>query len=145
MREIKFRAWDKKNKKWIGTFDLIDIYELGIDGKWELYRIDDFDDVEFVQCTGLKDRKGVEIYEGDIVGGYPHGTVFVRWCNEYACFESVSYEDVDNGETVERKEVTHLFANDFKDCNDAWEVIGNIYESPELLKDVQPTDWGGNE
>ena len=105
MREIKFRAWDKKHKK---------MYHGG-DIRTALAFPDE--DTEIMQYTGLKDKNGKEIYEGDIIK-YPHGEVPygpVKWTG--------------NGFWVkEPSEYTHM-------PHDR-EIIGNIYENPEL----QPTD-----
>ena len=138
MREIKFRAWDKKKNQMYRevyvlhpSTQMIKATTMGEDNGWMNY----VERCVLMQYTGLTDKNGVEIYEGDIVGGYPHGTVFVRWSDEGACFESVSYDAIEDDEgEVTRTEVTTLLANDLSDCKDAWEVIGNIYENPELMK-----------
>lgn len=88
-----------------------------------------------MQFTGLRDKNGIEIYEGDILGGYPHGTAWVEWDSEYACFISAWNLDefADDGNPHAKKE-TSLLANELSDCKDAWVVIGNIYENPDLIK-----------
>lgn len=118
MREIRFRAWDKKHKK------MAEVYTLGLTGiehttictDGQLYSGCGKDDIELMQFTGLKDKNGKEIYEGDIVR-----------CGDYV-------EDADAWNEWER-EVT------WDEENGSWlgidgernEVIGNIYENPELL------------
>jgi uncharacterized phage protein (TIGR01671 family) len=87
------------------------------------------------QYTGLMDKNGTKIFEGDIMGGWPHGTVAVKWDAVNALFvSSISCEVIneENGE-FERSEYSALFANDFADCREEWEVIGNIHDNPELL------------
>lgn len=107
MREIKFRVWDKKSKMWLKRFnvDLLDI------------DTDILSTIELCQYTGLKDKNGVEIYEGDIVRTF--GESFVVFYFQ----EHVGYllKDIDGClETIRSYRV---------------EVLGNIYENPELLEE----------
>ena len=140
MREIKFRVWDKKTKKmrqlvnivfnagfgvepnnntikliWVKGKDIIEDKDI------QIQREDNF---ELMQFTGLHDKNGKEIYEGDIVSnGYEK--CIVVWVKEYAGFMlkliNKEYED---------KEWT----NPMIDLRNDEEVIGNIYENSDLLK-----------
>ena len=75
-----------------------------------------------LQCTGLKDRNGTLIYEGDIIEVLPDKEyAIIEWNKEMARFDIC----IKNSKSIYR------FATY---CGDELEVIGNIYENPELLK-----------
>ena len=126
MREIKFRAWDKAYKHMINDFNPIchgemNIFDFSFLARWR-------EGIIPMQYTGLKDKKGKEIYEGDILetGQYTYGPVVVIW-DVGTC----SYDL----QTKDGSEQEHLFDTSGKsDLGYVfWEVIGNIYENPELL------------
>jgi uncharacterized phage protein (TIGR01671 family) len=126
MRTIKFRAWNKKDKKMLfpdsricettahlGLLDFGETIEFGTHEEWNRY--------ELMQFTGLYDRHGKEIYEGDIVEwetdidrDYYNGPH--RFIREEVKFEGGAFYPVCSIDEYE------------------FEVIGNIYENPELLK-----------
>lgn len=113
MREIKFRAWDKVNNRWF-YFNLADTARIGFYEKIKLLKIN-LDEAN--QFTGLHDQVGKEVYEGDIV----------NFCNNI-------------GEVRFRKHTKAEFYLYGKDQdyelinNYNLNVLGNIYENPELLK-----------
>jgi uncharacterized phage protein (TIGR01671 family) len=114
MREIKFRAWDKETKKiYIVNSLTLDFHYCDLwDGNLNSEGIArNWDEVELMQYTGLKDKNGKEIYEGDIV----------KYKDKLTLDEHII--EFENGR----------FGYPMADYK-FYEVIGNIYESPELLK-----------
>jgi len=136
MRQIKFRAWDEKNKK-ISIVEKINFLTGEIDTELCL---DNENELIIMQFTGLLDKNGKEIYEGDIVSTsfWYHGsekTEFiekpligqVQYWGE--CHGSYNLLDKTGG-SIPIEWACHK--------NDGWkiygEIIGNIYENPTLLK-----------
>ena len=109
MRPIKFRAWDKEEKK----FTYYEVPEMV--GCWDIDTLDK----KLELSTGLKDKNGKEIYEGDIV--------------EYLFY---GYKNPNRQKVVEWTEYSRngVGFNISKVKTGGHEVIGNIYENPELLE-----------
>lgn len=135
MREIKFRAWSTKDKK-MYHFDDKHLIVMGRQNRWsfgepswdwEMEEGTDETDGILMQYTGLKDVNGKEIYEGDIVryiDSLYHKTIHqIIWNDYYACFSYKPYKFIDNGGD---DDATLSYTRKF-------EIIGNIYENPELL------------
>ena len=82
------------------------------------------DKIVLMQSTGLKDKKGKEIFEKDILD-YNGRKVIVKWHGSYACF---IYEFVDELKN-RTAEWQPLYLSYYK-----FEIVGNVYENPELLE-----------
>ncbi|HEV0168381.1 TPA: hypothetical protein VW748_000127 [Streptococcus pneumoniae] len=132
----KFRVWVKIGKRMVFSDDILAIdyenkeivtqqvyFESGLAVERDIYCYD-FDDIELMQSTGLKDKNGKEVFVGDIIK-----------CTR-RCPHEVYLEKEYGGTFIGGMPAVYL-----KGLGDgyAWtedeEIIGNIYENPELLED----------
>jgi uncharacterized phage protein (TIGR01671 family) len=150
--ELKFRAWDKKESKWLfgyeypnlGGFSLIG--ETVLMGEFSSLPLEKLiNDVVIMQYTGLKDKDGKEIYEGDILSAsrtvtgvpLPNGKIAeifgnvsteTRTWDEVLIAEikvnnnSISFELPEEGGTYQERGIKLK-----------WIIIGNVYENPDLI------------
>ncbi len=126
MREIKFRVWDEK-------LCIMFSPDNQIGGLWSIKEshngIVKYEDGILMQFTGLKDKNGKEIYEGDILKGLdPNNEAIelfeVEWDNKYSGY-FFEYAFSDYGRSTIGCGIEFGFE---------FEIIGNIYENPELME-----------
>lgn len=135
MRTLKFRAWDKKKNKWLvgynvgnlGGFSLFG--EVILLGEWS-HVLDTYflareghssEDLVVMQFTGLTDRNGKEVYEGDLIDYAGLKPLKIEWRNAGFAAPLLPFENSDP--IALSQEGFSAFA----------EVIGNVYENPELI------------
>ena len=121
-REIKFRAWREDFHSYCDFVTLeCSMRWIGYTISWGIFLTTK--NIILEQYTGLKDRNGKEIYEGDIVEIDKYGKFQIIW-NEWAC-----KFDFDKIGKREREEP--LLSQDWEQ---EAEVIANIHENPEILE-----------
>ncbi|WP_286310894.1 YopX family protein [Romboutsia ilealis] len=137
MREIKFRAWDKEDKRMYCDDKVIVTFSGFLE---EVYvrrnsTVDELIDYKLMQYSGIKDIEGKEIYEGDIVEFLDEEVNYSHCGVEYDEFINIgkvifSHDELMGWDITNRN----------MDLEEVWhyreyiKVIGNIYENPELLE-----------
>ena len=119
MKNLKFRAWDKKRKRSVEVIAIHFYYEEIVIKDIVIF----FEDCILMQYTGLKDKNGVEIYEGDILLGhcvYPECNIF-----ESKLIGEVYYSS---------RGTWDCYSYILGGFNEQVEVIGNIHEHNHLLE-----------
>lgn len=139
MRDLKFRAWDKKGKKmcmvcdlnWVNDNILTHLPDVRTDENDPAYPWrTPGKEIELMQYTGLKDKNGKEIYEGDIVQFKSKHidrawNYKVMWTEKLCLGLRALFKNIREAERPIYQSILRA---------DKGEVIGNIYENPELLK-----------
>lgn len=111
-REIKFRAWSKESNKMMNWYFIKSVNNLT--------KLLTLNHVEVMQFTGLTDKNGKEIYEGDVLKA-SDSIIEIEYKGRG--FEGI-YLNKDEMFNSPIQNNNYLY----------WEIIGNIYENPELLK-----------
>jgi uncharacterized phage protein (TIGR01671 family) len=126
---LKFRAYDKKEKKWLMGYDMPNLGgfslfgELVLLGEWsgvlDTYLFDRLghkaEDLVVMQYSGLTDKDGKEIYGGDIIEDFAEGLREVEF--------------VDGGFWLSEPYMKHYMPD-----KENRKIVGNVWDNPELLK-----------
>lgn len=124
----RFRAWHRElgrmmliSNMWFDSFNLLGGIELNDVVMNDYIKVSP-DEIGLMQSTGFKDKNGKEIFEGDILYGYD-GDDF---------WEIVEF-DTEEGKWI-RKDIWYNSKLGLSENNEFMEIVGNIYEIPELLE-----------
>lgn len=127
----KFRAWDKISKTMfpVMMIDFGQSYVMieEINGLWCERG---FDEVELMQSTGLFDENGKELFENDVIRDSDGFEGIVQYDESYGMYGIAYLPTLSNGIDMTFEELKDNFRNKF-------EVIGNVWENPELLEEEE--------
>ena len=129
MREHKYRAWDKKEKRWLG----VNLHMSVTDGTlwWqfgygcEILSAAERENIALLEYIGRKDINGKEIYEGNILKDEHNRILLVEWRNH-----SFSFKAITKTNFFSTRDINQWFENGAI----LPEIIGNIYNNPELME-----------
>ena len=128
----KFRAWDKELQTMLDV-SLIDFKKgilVGEHWKFGETNFMSFDEIELMQSTGLFDRNGKEIFEGDVITN-GKDVMCMKRHNTLGFYA----EQKDKVEFIADGAVLEEFEEDAKEIADSLEIIGNIYENKDILEE----------
>jgi uncharacterized phage protein (TIGR01671 family) len=120
-REIKFRVWDKVDKEWkpFANFDIVE---------WQMHDMNPVEEYDFQQWTGCYDKNRTPIYEGDIIHYKFNGDSYPKEAVDRIL--TCSYDEDEGMYSFDDSDHSYYWAEIKRHSN----IIGNIYENPELLK-----------
>lgn len=137
MRKIGYRAWLKEEKKFVypklimvdfGTVAEIAYNDIDYPNYEPIERRLIIEDVVLEQFTGLRDKNGKKIYEGDLIKEVVYGRKSVIWevryCQDDCCFELHRIKGA-------------LYSDSLLSCSSQYEVIGDIHRNHELLEEAK--------
>lgn len=123
---LKFRAWDEQFQSMSEVIDIDyrrECIELShFDGD-EYPIIQDFNKTKLMQSTGLKDKNGKEIFEGDVVKLFDKDLYVVEWSSQEASYKLIPVD----------KQWSDCYFSNYENITKIIEVVGNIWEDGELL------------
>lgn len=123
----KLRAWDKQDERM--SYGEVEYFDDSINYRFDHFCTGADEDVEFMQSTGLKDKNGVEIYEGDVIANQNKEPE-----NWYVSHHEVVWHDTGFMGKQICSSGSYIGLNYWTSGENGYVVIGNIYENPELLE-----------